>query len=70
MNHATDYAEELRRADSAFVAQAAPHEKMALDELLEKAHTQAGALLAGKRSQVEHPHLAMAWTMLHRGRTG
>lgn len=67
MNHATDYAEELRRAYSAFVAQAAPHEKMALDELLEKAHTQAGDLLAGKRSQVEHPHLAMAWTMLHPG---
>ena len=67
MNQAIDYAGELRRAYSAFAAHAAPHEKMALDELLEQAHTQAGEVLAGRRSYVEQSHLVLAWSMLHPG---
>lgn len=67
MSQAADYAEELRRAYAAFAATAPPHEKAAFDELIERAHTQAGEFLAGKRSHIEHPHLVMAWSMLHPG---
>jgi hypothetical protein len=65
MDQPTDYAQELRSAYSAFAARAAPHEKLAVDALLEEAHTQAGEVLAGRRSHVDQSHLVVAWGMLH-----
>src|SRR5271165_3426336 len=65
MNRPIDYADELRSAYCAFAAQAAPHEKLALDALLEEAHTQAGEVLAGRRSHVDQSHLVTVWSMLH-----